>query len=239
MANLRYAGFDVDLDESRFAPVAEHLLRVAEYEDLPVGQPAEYSLFLYRHQLPGGMSGTFKDQLKARGMADRFEEVLDEMSRVREELGYPVMATPFSQLVGTQAVLNVVTGDRYSVVPDEVMIYANGFYGTSVAPLDQNVLDTIMGSAKAKFYQQWEPPQPSLAELRQRFGGDISDDELILRLLVPEHDIDVMRATPQRNRDFPPTSREMRFVRQLVETSTGAYLHIEARDFSLTLEGDH
>ena len=56
VANLRYAGFDVDLDESRFAPVAEHLLRVAEYESLPVGQPAEYSLFLYRHQLPGGMT---------------------------------------------------------------------------------------------------------------------------------------------------------------------------------------
>jgi oxaloacetate decarboxylase (Na+ extruding) subunit alpha len=239
VANLRYAGFEVDLDESRFAPVAEHLLRVAEYEDLPVGQPAEYSLFLYRHQLPGGMSGTFKDQLKARGMADRFEEVLDEMSRVREELGYPVMATPFSQLVGTQAVLNVVTGDRYSVVPDEVMIYANGFYGTPVAPLDQNVLDTIMSSAKAKSYQEWEPPQPSLVELRQRFGGDISDDELILRLLVPERDIDVMRATPQRNRDFAPTTRQMRFVRELVETSVGAYLHIETDDFTLTLEGDH
>ncbi len=112
VANLRYAGFDVDLDESRFAPVEQHLLRVAEYERLPVGQPAEYALFQYRHQLPGGMAGTFRAQLRERGMEDRFEEVLDEMSRVREELGYPVMATPFSQLVGTQAVLNVVTGTR-------------------------------------------------------------------------------------------------------------------------------
>ncbi|WP_181778825.1 carboxyltransferase [Pseudonocardia pini] len=239
VSNLRYAGYDVELDESRFAPVAEHLRRVAEYENLPVGQPAEYSLFLYRHQLPGGMSGTFKDQLKARGMADRFEEVLDEMSRVREELGYPVMATPFSQLVGTQAVLNVVTGKRYSVVPDEVMIYANGFYGRPVAPLDQNVLDTIMSSAKAKSYKDWEPPQPSLTELRERFGGSISDDELILRLLVPENDVEIMRATPQRNRDFAPTTKEARFIRELVETSVGAYLHIDGPGFELTLEGDH
>ncbi len=103
VANLRYAGFDVDLDDSYFAAVEEHLLRVADYEELPVGQPAEYSLFQYRHQLPGGMAGTFKAQLRDRGMEDRFEEVLDEMSVVREELGYPVMATPFSQLVGTQA----------------------------------------------------------------------------------------------------------------------------------------
>jgi oxaloacetate decarboxylase alpha subunit len=172
-------------------------------------------------------------------MEERFEEVLDEMSRVREELGYPVMATPFSQLVGTQAVLNVVTGQRYSVVPDEVLIYAHGFYGRPVAPLDQDVLDTIMSSPKAKSYTDWQPPQPSLPELRQRFGESISDDELILRLLVPENDIDVMRATPRRERDFAPTTKEMRFIRELVETSVGAHLHVEGPGFSLTLDGDH
>jgi oxaloacetate decarboxylase alpha subunit len=239
VANLRYAGFDVDLDETRFATVEEHLLRVAEYETLPVATPAEYSLFLYRHQLPGGMTGTFKAQLREYGMEERFEEVLDEMARVREELGYPVMATPFSQLVGTQAVLNVVTSKRYSVVPDEVLIYVNGYYGQPVAPLDQNVVDAILASPKAKNYQDWESPQPSLAELRQRFGASISDDELLLRLLVPESDIEVMRATPPRTRDFAATSREIRFVRELVESSVGAYLHLEAPGFELTLEGDH
>lgn len=239
VANLRYAGFDVDLDEARFPGVEEHLLRVAEYEQLPVGQPVEYQLFQYRHQLPGGMAGTFKAQLRDRGMEDRFEEVLDEMSRVREELGYPVMATPFSQLVGTQAVLNIVTGGRYQVVPDEVLIYAGGYYGAPVAPLDQNVLDKIMSASKAKDFRDWEPPQPSLNELRQRFGTSISDDELILRLLVPEPDIDAMRARPPSNRDFAASSTQMRFIRELVESSVGAYLQIETEDFSLTLQGDH
>lgn len=238
-ANLRYAGFDVDLDSSRFGEVEQHLLRVAEYEELPVGQPAEFALFQYRHQLPGGMAGTFKAQLRERGMEEHFEQVLDEMARVREELGYPVMATPFSQLVGTQAVLNVVSGKRYSIVPDEVLIYVNGYYGQPVAPIDENVLDLINSTPKAKNYKEWEPPQPSLDELRTRFGESISDDELILRLLVPESDINVMRAAPPRNRDYAATSRELRFVRELVETSLGAYLHIEADDFSLTLHGDH
>ncbi len=238
-ANLRYAGFDVELDEALFAPVEQHLLRVAEYEGLPVGQAAEFNLFQYRHQLPGGMAGTFKAQLKDRGMEDRFEEVLDEMALIRTELGYPVMATPFSQLVGTQAVLNVVTGKRYSVVPDEVLMYVNGFYGPPVGPLDQNVLDVISTSPKAANYRDWEPPQPSLAELRKRFGASISDDELILRLLVPESDVEAMRSTPQRNREFPETSREMRFIRELVEAAAGGYVHMQTPEFNLTLQGDH
>lgn len=239
IANLRYAGFDVEVDDSRLGPVEEHLLNVAGLEDLPVGKAAEFSLFQYRHQLPGGMAGTFKAQLKDRGMEDRFEEVLDEMSLIRKELGYPVMATPFSQLVGTQAVLNVVTGNRYSVVPDEVLLYVNGFYGDPVAPIDGNVLDRIQDSPKAQSYNDWEPPQPELSELRQKFGQDISDDELILRLLVPEHDIDVMRSTPPRNVDYGLTSREMRNIRKLISTSVGAYLHVESGGFELTLHGDH
>ncbi|AFA71162.1 putative carboxyltransferase [Gordonia polyisoprenivorans VH2] len=239
IANLRYAGFDVDIDDARLAPVAEHLVNVAGLEDIPIGQPAEFSLFQYRHQLPGGMAGTFKAQLRDRGMEERFEEVLDEMSLIRRELGYPVMATPFSQLVGTQAVLNVVTGQRYSVIPDEVLLYVNGFYGQPVAPIDGNVLDTIMDSPKAKTYQDWEPPQPELSELRKKFGNDISDDELILRLLVPGHDIDVMRARPQRTIDYDLTSREVSNIKKLISTSVGAYLHIESGAFELTLHGDH
>jgi oxaloacetate decarboxylase alpha subunit len=96
-----------------------------------------------------------------------------------------------------------------------------------------------MSSPQAKNYQGWEPPQPSLDELRERFGRDISDDELILRLLVPGPDIDAMRATPPRNRDFSATSKEMRFIRELVETSIGAYLQLDGPNFSLTLQGDH
>ncbi|MFT4043670.1 MAG: carboxyltransferase [Gordonia sp. (in: high G+C Gram-positive bacteria)] len=239
IANLRYAGFSVNVDDSRLPAVERHLLSVAGIDDLPVATPAEFSLFQYRHQLPGGMAGTFKAQLKDRGMEDRFEEVLDEMSFIRAELGYPVMATPFSQLVGTQAVLNVVTGERYSVVPDEVVLYVSGFYGKPVAAIEENVLDKIMDSPKAKSYQDWEPPQPELSELRKKFGKDISDDELILRLLVPEHDIDVMRSTPQRVVDYSMTSREMANIKKLIATSVGAYLHVESGGFELTLHGDH
>jgi len=85
-----------------------------------------------------------KAQLAQHGISDRFDDVLREVAIVRRELGYPGMATPFSQLVGIQSVLNVVNGKRYAVIPDEIVQYAAGFYGEPVAPIDANVLDRIM-----------------------------------------------------------------------------------------------
>ncbi len=75
----------------------------------------EYDARIYDHQLPGGMTGTFRAQLAAHGMEDRFDAVLDEIPRVRQELGYPVSATPFSRFIGTQALMNIVTGERYPI----------------------------------------------------------------------------------------------------------------------------
>ena len=103
-----------------------------------------------RHQIPGGMTGTLKAQLAQHNMTDKLDEVLRETAEVRRDLGYPGMATPFSQLVGIQAVLNIVTGKRYSIIPDEVIQYAAGFYGETVAPIDPNVRDMIMAAPRAK-----------------------------------------------------------------------------------------
>ena len=85
------------------------------------------------------MTGTLKAQLAQYGMSDRLDEVLEEILRVREELGHPISATPFSQLVGIQAVLNIVTGDRYSMTTDEAVIYLLT-RGEPPAPVDGNVL---------------------------------------------------------------------------------------------------
>ena len=95
----------------------------------------EYDAFHYQHQMPGGMLSNFKSQLAEAGLSDRFDQLLEEVARVREELGYPIMITPFAQLVGTQAVLNVVHGERYRVVPNEIKKYALGYYGKLLAPV--------------------------------------------------------------------------------------------------------
>ena len=130
--------------------MAEHFEKVGNAAGFPVNQANEYDVLSIRHQIPGGMTGTLKAQLAQHDMTDKLDEVLRETAEVRRDLGYPGMATPFSQLVGIQAVLNIVTGKRYSIIPDEVIQYAAGFYGETVAPIDPNVRDMIMAAPRAK-----------------------------------------------------------------------------------------
>lgn len=202
LQNMRWLGKSHDIDLSVLPGVADHCERIAGQEGWQVGAPNEYTVFAYGHQLPGGMTGTLKAQLNQYGMADRLTEVLEECVRVREEMGHPISATPFSQLIGIQSVLNIVTGDRWSVVPDEVCIYLGGHFGTPPAPVDQDVVDKAFSTPNGKRFLGYERPQPSLDEVRRQYGGaHVSDEELILRYLVPEEDL--ARVKPVRPRyDF-------------------------------------
>src|SRR5262249_44696338 len=157
----------------------------------------------YQHQLPGGMTGTLKNQLKERGIEAELPAILEEIAKIRHEMGYPVMATPFSQLIGTQAVLNLSSKQRYQLVPDEIITYVLGHNGKPVGPLDENVKDKVLSSPRARDFKSWQPPQPTIEELRKQLGGGtISDDELILRLLVPEKEIEAMRAAGSPVREY-------------------------------------
>jgi hypothetical protein len=143
------------------------------------------------------MTGTLKAQLAQYSMAERLPEVLEETVRVREELGHPISATPFSQLVGIQSVLNVVTGDRWSVVPDEVVLYLMEEFGPPPAPIDAEVRDRVLSSPHGQRFAGWERPQPTLSELREQYGGrSVTDEELLLRYMVPAADVDAARAQP-------------------------------------------
>ncbi len=234
--NVRLAGHTHGLDESLFAPIAEHFEKVARAAGFPLGVPNDYDLMCYEHQIPGGMTGTFKNQLAQHGMPERLDEVLREVAVVRRELGYPGMATPFSQLVGTLAVLNVVTAKRYSVIPDEVIQYAAGYYGEPVAPIEPAILDTIMSAPRAREIAGRAPPQPSLEDLRRDLGRHLSDDELILRALVPESHIEQMQAAGPVRRDYPMlSSPELAQVEELMRTVTTNYFRLETPALSLTL----
>lgn len=234
--NVELLGHTHGIDTSRLAPVAEHFERVGKAAGFLVNQHFEYDVTALRHQIPGGMMGTLRAQLVQQNMLDKLPEVLTEIAAVRRELGYPGMATPFAQLVGTLAVLNIVTGKRYSVVPDEVIQYAAGYYGEPVAPIEPNVLDKIMSMPRAKEILAHPPEQPDLAELRRRHGTGTDDDELILRALVPATDLDRMRAAGPVQREFPAlSSTQFDRVRNLMKVATTPLIQIRSSELDLTL----
>ncbi|MGH8999345.1 MAG: carboxyltransferase [Acidimicrobiia bacterium] len=205
------------LDTAMLEPVRLHFLDEAAASGYETGVPNEFSLLPYRHQLPGGMTGTLKAQLAEHGMGHRLREVLDEIVIVREDLGQPVMATPFSQLVGIQAVLNIVAGERYKLVPDEVIQYTLGHYGPLMRAVEGDVADRILSQPRAADFKGWERPQPSLRELRQRFGLTISDEELLLRAMHPDAEVDAMLASgPPRTTPRTKASEIVENIAELV-----------------------
>jgi pyruvate/oxaloacetate carboxyltransferase len=187
LKNARRLGFTSDLDEDALAVVSSHFREIAEKENLPIGAPKEYDLFHFDHQVPGGMMTNLTRQLRELGMVHRLDEILREVVQVRKEFGYPVMATPYSQIVGVQAVENVVSGERYKKIPDETIKYALQLYGPPVVPFDSNVMDRIMSLPRTKRFLDWKPEGylKSIEELRQEIGPELSDDDLLLKILIP------------------------------------------------------
>ncbi len=193
--NMRRLGHEVALDPSRLQEVSDHFAAVADDEGYQHGAPTEYAVATVQQQFPGGMTGTLANQLRTYGMEERLPEVLEEAVRVRAEMGYPLMATPFSQLVGIQALLNVVQGERYVTIPDENVMYLAGHYGSPPGPLDEALLDRAASTERGRaMFNGWSPPQPSLAEIRRDLGERLSDEELLLRYLIPGPDVDAMYA---------------------------------------------
>jgi pyruvate carboxylase len=185
--NARRLGYSSDLDEDALAAVSAHFRNIAEKEGLPMGVPMEYDLFHFEHQVPGGMMTNLKRQLGEVGMGHRLDEILEETVLVRKEFGYPVMATPYSQIVGAQAMENVVSGERYGRVTDEAVKYVLGYYGEPAAPIDKNVVDRIISLPQARKLRNWKPVgyDKSVEELRREIGPELSDDDLLLRILIP------------------------------------------------------
>lgn len=233
--NVEMLGHTHDLDTSLLPPVAEHFEKVGKAAGFLVNQHSEYNVLSARHQIPGGMIGTLRAQMAKHNLSDRMDDVLMETAKVRAELGYPGMATPFSQLVGIQAVLNLVSGERYKIVPDEVIQYAAGFYGETVAPIEEDILDRIMSSTRAKKVVSQPPQQKTEEELYEEYGTR-DPDELILRALMPEADLQKMRDNGPVARDYPLlSSPELAQVARLMKVAQAPLVQIESQNLSVTL----
>lgn len=206
LVNLEAHGHTHDVDTVTLDPVARHMAAVAHQEGHPVGGSVnEYDARIYDHQLPGGMTGTFRAQLAQHGMQERFDAVLEEIPRVREELGSPVSATPFSQFIGTQALMNILSGERYLTTIDELALYVQGAYGQPPAPVDQDAKDRILSTPRGRELTGWTRPTLTLDEVRREYAGTatIGDDELFRLHFAPMEDVEATLAAGPMRRDYP------------------------------------
>lgn len=204
--NARRGGFDVPVDLAPVEEVAERLRYIAKREDKPVGDIVEYDAFHYEHQMPGGMISNLKSQLAPLGIADRLPEVLEEAARVRCDLGYPIIVSPFAQFVMTQAVLNVMGAERYATVPDEVRKYVLGYYGEIAGPIDQNLLDRIANGAEPTTARPGDLLKPGIPRVRRERGPFASDDDLLLAAFYSEREYDALKAAGPIKTEYPLAS---------------------------------
>ena len=135
---------------------------------------------ILKYQVPGGMLSNLMSQLKQQGAMDKYEEVLNEIPRVRKDLGYPPLVTPLSQMVGTQAVMNVISGERYKMSPGEVKAYLKGEYGQAPAPVDEDIRKKIIGDAKVITHRPADDIAPEFDAMKEKYAAIVKCDEDVL-----------------------------------------------------------
>ena len=236
--NLRALGYKADIDDASLRPVSKHFTVIAKREGFPIGAPVEYDETQYQHQVPGGMISNLGHQLAQVGKAHKLQEALEETIRVRAELGYPIMVTPLSQFVGSQAAINVIVGERYKEVTDQVIRMALGQHGEeAVTLMDPNVRERILDRPRARESMAEDPTPPTLKQIRAELGGpDTSDEELLLRWLVNKEDVALMRKTPPRGDYNSGRHPLVSMVADLAAKADAALIEIKRPGFSVRLE---
>jgi oxaloacetate decarboxylase alpha subunit len=180
VASLEGTERDTGLDLTLLAKISAHFAQVrrkyARFESGLKGVDVRVLQF----QIPGGMFSNLVSQLRAQNAEDKYEEVLEEFPRVRAEMGYPPLVTPSSQIVGTQATLNVVLGERYKIVPEEVRQYVRGFYGRPPAPIDPEIKQIIIGDEEPIQCRPADMLEPGMEKAREEIGDLAQSEEDVL-----------------------------------------------------------
>jgi len=166
------------------------------------------------HQIPGGMISNFRSQLQMQKALDKLPQVLQEVSRVREDLGYPPLVTPTSQIVGTQAVMNVISGERYKIVPNEVKDYVKGLYGRSPVPIEKSMIKKILGDEKPISCRPADKIAPMLPKATDGVDPALinAEEDILSYVLLPEPALECFkwRAAPIEERPEIPADAEIR-----------------------------
>jgi len=187
VATLAETGYNTHMDLSVLNQIAEHFRPIREsYIASGVLSPKMLSIDINTllYQVPGGMLSNLVSQLTMQNALDKYDEVLKEVPRVREDLGYPPLVTPTSQMVGTQAVFNVLTGERYKVVPKEIKEYVRGMYGKPTLPIHEDIIRKIIGDDQVITCRPADLIQPQLQGFREEMKEYLEQEEDVLSYAV-------------------------------------------------------
>lgn len=236
--NLGVLGYACAVDTDTLHGVSEHFLAVARQEGFPVGAPVEYDYAQYQHQVPGGMISNLSHQLAKVGLENRLSEALEEVVRVRADFGYPIMVTPLSQFVGSQAAINVIVGARYREVTDQTIQYALGLWGREGGEaMDPDVKHKILDRPRGREMANWEPSDLSIVEVRRKFGGaGVTDEELLLRWMLSGEEIANMRAASPPSDYLSARSSLVTLLAKITGGGHDANIHVRQAGLSLLLK---
>ncbi|NPV53611.1 MAG: oxaloacetate decarboxylase subunit alpha [Firmicutes bacterium] len=197
VATLQGTPYDTELDLSLISSINSYF-KGAKEKYAKVAAPVAVNPEGLIWQIPGGMLSNLRAQLKAQGMLDKLPAVLDEVPRVREEMGYPPLVTPMSQIVGTQAVLNIATGKRYAIKSKEIRDYVKGLYGTPPAPINDDIRRMIIGDEEVVTCRPADLLEPQLEKAEAELGDYMqSQEDLLSYVLFPEVAMDFFKKREQ------------------------------------------
>jgi len=238
--NARLLGFSTSVDERSLRSVEERLTAIARQDKLPIGAPPEYDYGQYLHQVPGGVISNLRHQLSELRILDRLGDVLEETLQVRKDLGYPIMITPHSQFVVSQAAINVSVGERYKVVIDELILFAQGVYGedSGYTWMDPNLKDRLLGSQRARELAARREREITIQALRDKLGGPgVSDEEFLLRFIMKgEKEIAAMRAAGRPRQYLSAAMPLLSLLQELGKHRNVRTIHVQRGGDSLLVQ---
>ncbi|MDO8597235.1 MAG: hypothetical protein Q7R45_11490 [Sulfuricaulis sp.] len=235
--NLRTLGYSTGINEESLRLVAKHFTAIARREKLPIGAPVAYDYAQYVHQVPGGMISNLRHQLREVGAEHRLPAALEESVNVRADFGYPIMVTPLSQFVGSQAAINVIVGERYKQVTDQSIRYALGHFGRdAVTLMNPEIRAKILDRPRARALAALEGPILSLEEFRRDLGGAVlSDEDLLLCYLMRKEDLDAVRSAGPVKDYITDSDPLVTLVADLAKFADTHTIQISKPGFALTL----
>lgn len=238
---LRALGFQVDLKDADLARMEAYFTDVAISNNKPLGKPNRYDPFLYEHQVPGGMISNLRSQLRDLKMEHRLTEVLEEAVQVRADLGYPILVSPFAQFVITQSVINVVQGERYATIPDEIARYVLGYYGEIAGKVADNVLDRVTSITGIKEPIRERPGAlvpPRIEKLKAERGPFKSANDLLLAAYYPDSQLEPLFARRTGASMRATQGSQFKTLKTLLrELRPSAPGHIAVQTHDLTFQG--